>query len=115
MTWPRFRPTRTDRSGRIRQSGWEYRGTGEQMASRQENDPHMPDDSRITLMAGAFADALIYGDEIAADIAIREAMDAGLSTADIDERLIAPAMWLVGELWERGEISVAEENTATEI
>jgi MerR family transcriptional regulator, light-induced transcriptional regulator len=75
----------------------------------------MPDDSRITLMAGAFADALIYGDEIAADIAVREAMDAGLSTADIDERLIAPAMWLVGELWERGEITVAEEHIATEI
>ena len=85
------------------------------MASRRENDSQMPDDSRITQMAGAFAEALMTGDEIAADIAIREAMDAGLTTADIDERLIAPGMWLVGELWERGEITVAEEHIATEI
>jgi methanogenic corrinoid protein MtbC1 len=66
-------------------------------------------------MAGAFADALMTGDAIAADIAVSEAMDAGLSTAEIDERLIAPGMWLVGERWERGEISVAEEHIATEI
>jgi methanogenic corrinoid protein MtbC1 len=66
-------------------------------------------------MADAFGEALVAGDEVAADIAIREGMDAGLSTSEIDELLIAPAMWRVGELWERGEISVAEEHIATEI
>ncbi len=66
-------------------------------------------------MAGAFTYALVTGDEIAADILIREAMDAGLTTAEIDDRLIAPAMWRVGELWEQGELSVAEEHIATEI
>lgn len=66
-------------------------------------------------MAGAYGSALVMGDEIAADIAIREAMDAGLTTVEIDEMVIAPAMWRVGELWERGELSVAEEHIATEI
>ena len=35
--------------------------------------------------------------------------------AAIDDEIIAPALWLVGELWERGEISVADEHLATEI
>src|SRR5947199_119718 len=73
------------------------------MDRRQQNDSQRPDEARIAQLAVAFADALTTGDEIAADIAISEAMDAGLSTAEIDERLIAPGMWLVGELWQRGE------------
>jgi methanogenic corrinoid protein MtbC1 len=63
----------------------------------------------------AYAAALLAGDEIAAEIVIREAIDAKLSAAEIDERIIAPALWLVGELWQRGEISVADEHLATEI
>ena len=63
----------------------------------------------------AYASALLRGDEIAAEIAIREAMDAKLSTAQIDDEIIAPALWFVGELWERGEITVADEHLATEI
>jgi methanogenic corrinoid protein MtbC1 len=80
-----------------------------------ENDSLEPRESRITTIAGAFAEALLAADEVAAEIAIREAMDASLSTAEIDENVIAPALWLVGELWERGEISVADEHIATEI
>ena len=63
----------------------------------------------------AYADALLAADEAAAEIAIREAMDAGLDTAQIDDEIIAPALWHVGDLWERGEISVADEHIATEI
>ena len=55
------------------------------------------------------------GDEVAAETVIREAMEAGIPTPDIDDEIIAPALWLVGELWERGEISVADEHLATEI
>jgi methanogenic corrinoid protein MtbC1 len=54
-------------------------------------------------------------DEVGAEEAIRDAMDAGLSTAEIDDGIIAPAMWLIGDLWERGEITVADEHIATEI
>jgi MerR family transcriptional regulator, light-induced transcriptional regulator len=42
-------------------------------------------------------------------------MEARLTTAEIDEDIIAPALWLIGQLWERGEISVADEHAATEI
>ena len=73
------------------------------------------DEARLMELAGAYADALVAGDEIAAEIAIREAMDADLGTAEIDEKVIAPALWLIGELWERGQISIAEEHIATEI
>lgn len=63
----------------------------------------------------AYVRALLSGDEIGAEIAIREAMDAKLPAAEIDDKIIAPALWRVGELWERGEISVADEHIATEI
>jgi methanogenic corrinoid protein MtbC1 len=66
-------------------------------------------------VADAYAAAILAGDEVAAETTIREAMDDGLSVAEIDEDVIAPAMWRVGELWERGRISVAEEHIATEI
>jgi methanogenic corrinoid protein MtbC1 len=85
------------------------------MGHRPENHAHNPDEARIAELAGAYADALIAGDEIAAEIAIREAMDANLGTAEIDAKVIAPAMWLIGELWERGQFSIAEEHIATEI
>ena len=86
------------------------------MAHAKGNDP--PPDSRpakVSELGRAFAAALLSGDEIAAEIAIREAMDANLTSADIDDEIIAPALWLVGELWSRGEISVADEHLATEI
>ena len=73
------------------------------------------DDSPAQRIGRAYAEALLAGDEIAAEVAIRDALQAKLSNAEIDELIIAPAMWLVGELWQRKEISVAEEHIATEI
>ena len=81
----------------------------------RENESRELGTSRVGEFERAFAAALIAGDEIAAEATIREAMDARLTTADIDEKIIAPALWLMGELWERGEISVADEHLATEI
>jgi methanogenic corrinoid protein MtbC1 len=62
-----------------------------------------------------YARALLAGDEVAAELAVRDAIDARLTTADIDDEIIAPAMWLIGRLWARGEISVADEHLATSI
>jgi len=73
------------------------------------------DDSPAQKIGRAYAEALLAGDEIAAEVAIRDALQAKLSNAEIDELIIAPALWLVGELWQRKEISVAEEHIATEI
>lgn len=85
------------------------------MGTTPENHAHTPDDARLEQLARAYADALIAGDEVAAEIAIREAMDAELPTSVIDERIIAPALWLIGDLWECGQISIADEHLATEI
>ena len=63
----------------------------------------------------AYAAALLATDEVAAELAIRGALAAKLTTAEIDDEIIAPALWLVGRLWARGEISVADEHLATEI
>ena len=72
-------------------------------------------EAKLSELQRVYATALLMGDEIGAEIAIRDAMDAGASTAQIDDAIIAPALWLVGDLWERGEITVADEHIATEI
>ncbi len=76
-----------------------------------ESDP----DQLLAELGRAYAKALLAGDEIAAELVVRDAIDARLSTAQIDDEIIAPALWLVGRLWARGEISIADEHLATEI
>jgi methanogenic corrinoid protein MtbC1 len=62
-----------------------------------------------------YADAVLRGDEIAAERVIRDAIDARLDQATIDEQIIAPVMRMVGDLWENGGLTVADEHLATEI
>jgi methanogenic corrinoid protein MtbC1 len=85
------------------------------MAESFQQGPREPGQGRIRLLARAYLAALLSADLAAAEGAIRDALDADLSSADVDEEVIAPALWLIGELWERGEISVADEHAATEI
>jgi MerR family transcriptional regulator, light-induced transcriptional regulator len=73
------------------------------------------DAPEIQAFTRAYAAALLAGDEIAAEQVIREAIDAGLTMSQVDDEIIAPSLWLIGELWERGEITVAHEHLATEI
>jgi MerR family transcriptional regulator, light-induced transcriptional regulator len=82
------------------------------MAHRREND--MPE-AKLAEFGRAYAAALLAGDEVAAELVIGEALDAGLGMPAIDDEIIAPALWLVGDLWERGDISIADEHLATEI
>lgn len=77
----------------------------------QDTDP----ERLLEDLGRAYAKALLAGDEVGAEMAVRDAMDARLTTAQIDDEIIAPALWLVGRLWARGEISVADEHLATEI
>jgi diguanylate cyclase (GGDEF)-like protein len=44
-----------------------------------------------------------------------EAIGAGFGAAGVHCRVIAPAMQWLGELWERGEVTVADEHLATAI
>ena len=79
----------------------------------RENDS--PEHPQVSDFGRAYAVALLAGDEVAAEVVIREAIEAKLTLGEIDDEIIAPALWLVGELWERGEITVADEHLATEI
>src|SRR5688500_4424883 len=72
-------------------------------------------DQLLADLGRAYAKALLAGDEVGAEVAVRDALDARLSTAQIDDEIIAPALWLIGRLWARGEISVADEHLATQI
>jgi methanogenic corrinoid protein MtbC1 len=85
------------------------------MGTGPENHSRDARQAKVTELGRAYAEALLSGDEAAAELAIREAMDGGLDTARIDDEIIAPALWRIGDLWERGEISVADEHIATEI
>ena len=85
------------------------------MGHRQENDAPGSREAKIGELGRAYAAAVLAGDEVAAEQVIRDAIAAKLTTAEIDDEIIAPALWLVGELWERGEISVGDEHLATEI
>lgn len=62
-----------------------------------------------------YLEALVAGEPGRAEATVREAIDAGLSSASIDDVIVAPAMRTIGELWSDGELSVAEEHLATEI
>jgi MerR family transcriptional regulator, light-induced transcriptional regulator len=79
---------------------------------RPGNESH---EDLVDVIGRQYARALLAGDEVAAELAVRDAIDAGLTTAQIDDEIVAPALWLVGDLWHRGEISVADEHLATEI
>lgn len=62
-----------------------------------------------------FTRALLAGDQRAAERTVSAAIDRGLSEAEIDVELIAPALFLLGEKWANGEVSVADEHLASEI
>ena len=62
-----------------------------------------------------FGLALIEGDVSAAESAARDAVEEGLPYAVIHDSVVAPAMYRIGLLWERGEIGVAHEHIATQI
>jgi diguanylate cyclase (GGDEF)-like protein/PAS domain S-box-containing protein len=63
----------------------------------------------------AYVETLRAGDTHAAAVVLDDALDQGLSSVEIHSRVIAPAMWSVGDLWERGSMTVAEEHLATAI
>jgi methanogenic corrinoid protein MtbC1 len=61
---------------------------------------------------GAAIEAGSFGD---AQRIVKDALAAGASGPEILDHVITPAMYRIGERWERGEISVADEHLATAI
>jgi hypothetical protein len=56
----------------------------------QENESRERRAARTSALARAYAGALVAGDEVGAEIVIREAMEADLGPAEIDDEIIAP-------------------------
>jgi methanogenic corrinoid protein MtbC1 len=83
--------------------------------SRSEDPDAAPVRGRLEGFRRAYTEAILAADEARAHEVVREAVTAGATAAEIDEHVIAPALWHVGELWRRGDITVAEEHLATEI
>ena len=62
-----------------------------------------------------YFDALVRCDPAAATDVVMDLLESGASLGEIVEDVIAPAQVHVGELWERGEWSVAQEHAATAV
>ena len=71
--------------------------------------------STLLRLRREFTRALLAGEAGAAERVVRAAMAGGLTAAQIDVELITPALFMVGDKWATGEISVAEEHLASEI
>jgi diguanylate cyclase (GGDEF)-like protein len=64
-------------------------------------------------LSRTYQDALAAADAGGAGRVARQALGEGMGVAGLYQRVIAPAMWRIGELWEEGTISVADEHLAT--
>ncbi len=62
-----------------------------------------------------YAEAVLADDEVEAERIVRDAMEAGIGEADIDEAIIAPVLRLVGDLGAGGDLPLAEVTRATRI
>jgi methanogenic corrinoid protein MtbC1 len=80
-----------------------------------ENDAARRHDDLDDELQRTYADALLAGAPRRAEAVIREAIELGLDEGEIDDRVIAPALRLVGDLWADGRLSIAEEHLATAI
>jgi len=60
-------------------------------------------------------EALTAGDATRAGADVRKVMSDGATAGDVYVHLIAPALHRVGQAWEHGEITVAEEHRASQI
>lgn len=70
-------------------------------------------DKAIRRLSHTCQDALAVADAGGAGRAARQALGEGVGIAGLYQRVIAPAMWRIGELWEQEAISVADEHLAT--
>jgi MerR family transcriptional regulator, light-induced transcriptional regulator len=68
--------------------------------------------SRLTRL---YLDSLRAADTSGAFRVASGALEEGMTVPQLYQRVIAPAMYRVGELWERGALTVADEHLATAI
>jgi diguanylate cyclase (GGDEF)-like protein len=70
-------------------------------------------DKALRRLSRDYEDALRLADAAGAQRVAGRSLSEGLSVARLYQRVIAPAMWRIGTLWEQGAISVADEHLAT--
>jgi len=61
----------------------------------------------------AFEAALLAGNQPEALAIVTTALDSGRSLVDVELRLMQPAMYHIGELWQENRVSVAQEHMAS--
>jgi methanogenic corrinoid protein MtbC1 len=69
----------------------------------------------IEALQEEYVAALRVGDEPAARATVTRAVSGGMGVNEIYLRMFTPSMVTIGELWERNELTVAEEHLATAI
>ena len=62
-----------------------------------------------------YLDALRAADASGAYRIASDALAKGMTTPELYQRVITPAMHAIGELWEKGALTVADEHLATEL
>lgn len=62
-----------------------------------------------------YGEALVLGEPVLAHAVIEQAVNRGLSRAEIYLEVLAPSQVRIGEMWHEGRINVAQEHLATTI
>ena len=70
-------------------------------------------DRRLAAIGERYLAALCAADVPTAEAVVAEALVAGVAPTAIQVRVIGAAMERIGKLWERGEVTVADEHVAT--
>ncbi|HSZ69470.1 MAG TPA: diguanylate cyclase [Solirubrobacteraceae bacterium] len=70
-------------------------------------------DRQLRTIIERYGVALRGADAAAAEAVVAQALAAGLAPTTIQVRVITPAMQRIGELWEEGALTVADEHLAT--
>jgi diguanylate cyclase (GGDEF)-like protein len=72
-------------------------------------------DARYPRLSRRYGDALRAASTTAAEAVVDEALAGGVPAPEVQTAIIGPAMWWIGDLWEQGAITVADEHLATAI
>ena len=72
-------------------------------------------DAMCSRLARSYGETMRTGDPAVATAVIDDALRQKLSAVEIQSRVIAPAMRDIGELWERGGLTVAQEHLASAV
>jgi diguanylate cyclase (GGDEF)-like protein len=91
------------------------RNVGESKRSTVKSRGRRTNDHQIAEFVRRFGEALRDGDAKQAEGVAQDAIDAGLDASAVLCNVVTPAMERIGDLWECGEVTVADEHLGTAI